>query len=65
MESLCNAYVCGLMNYIEMEYDNIPDNVSEEMHEYFMECFNDGEPVCYPNAAGVFYERFLRQLGNI
>lgn len=60
MQERFSSYVSGLMNYIEMEYDNIPEMVSPDMQEYFLECFNDGQAVCFPNAAGVFWERFLR-----
>ncbi len=60
MDHLCSAYIHGLMSYIELEYDNIPPDVTDEMEAYFVECFNDGRPVCYPNAAGGFWERFLR-----
>lgn len=57
MENLCSAYIGALMTYIELEYDNIPPAVTDEMESYFLECFHDG--VCLPNAAGVFRERFL------
>ena len=65
MENLCNAYISILMNYIEMEYDNIPSQVTDEMYAYFMECFNEGRPACLPNAAGGFWERFLRSSENL
>jgi hypothetical protein len=48
------------MRYIEMEYDKVPEVVSQEMEEYFTDFFEQDPPVCYPNAAGVFYETFLR-----
>lgn len=51
-------YVSLLMNYIEQEYDNIPDYVTPEMEECFRECFEREELI--PNAAGLFYETFLR-----
>lgn len=51
-------YISLLMNYIEQEYDNIPDMVTSEMDEYFLECANRGELI--PNAAGMFHEIFLR-----
>lgn len=51
-------YVSLLMNYIEQEYDNIPEIVTPEMDEYFLECANTGELI--PNAAGMFHEIFLR-----
>lgn len=51
-------YVSLLMGYIEQEYDNIPDSVTDEMDEYFLECANRGELI--PNAAGMFHEIFLR-----
>ena len=57
---MISAYICALMNYIEAEYDNIPECVTPEMEDYFMECFSEGDPVCLPNAAGEFYERFLK-----
>lgn len=60
MEHLCSAYIGSLMTYIEMEYENIPTEVTDEMEAYFLECFNDGKPVCLPNAAGGFWEKFLR-----
>lgn len=65
MEQMCSAYVHGLMSYIEMEYDNIPDEVTEDMARYFIECFNNGESVCLPNAAGGFWERFLRNVESL
>jgi hypothetical protein len=52
------------MQYIEMEYDNIPASVTPEMEEFFHECFESDPPVCYPNAAGLFYETFLRKLST-
>ena len=51
-------YISLLMGYIEQEYDNIPDGVTDEMDEYFLECANRGELI--PNAAGMFHEIFLR-----
>lgn len=60
MKFLCNAYIGALMAYIELEYDNVPSEVTGEMEQYFLECFNDGEVVCLPNAAGVFWERFIK-----
>lgn len=51
-------YVSLLMNYIEQEYDNIPDYVTPEMDEHFRECYQREESI--PNAAGLFYETFLR-----
>ncbi len=54
-----------LMTYIELEYDNIPEVVTDEMEEYFEECFGYGSPVCLPNAAGVFWERFLKTSENL
>ena len=42
-------YVSLLMNYIEQEYDNIPDYVTPEMDEHFRECYEREEPI--PNAA--------------
>lgn len=51
-------YVSLLMNYIEQEYDNIPDSVTPDMEEYFCACAEAGELI--PNAAGMFYETFLR-----
>jgi hypothetical protein len=46
------------MEYIEQEYDNIPEFVTPEMEDYFRECFERKELI--PNAAGVFYETFLK-----
>lgn len=57
MEHLCDAYIGALMTYIQLEYDNIPSEVTDEMESYFLECFEHG--ICLPNAAGVFRERFL------
>ncbi|NDD81461.1 MAG: hypothetical protein EBZ53_02660 [Verrucomicrobia bacterium] len=51
-------YVSLLMNYIEQEYDNIPESVTPEMEEYFLESFNRCDLI--PNAAGMFHEIFLR-----
>lgn len=51
-------YVSLLMNYIEQEYDNIPEHVTQEMEDHFRECWERGESI--PNAAGLFYESFLR-----
>lgn len=51
-------YISLLMNYIEQEYDNIPGMVTSEMEEYFLFCWDRGELI--PNAAGMFYETFLR-----
>lgn len=65
MENLCNAYIIILMNYIEMEYDNIPSQLTDEMEAYFMDCFNEGRPVCLPNAAGGFWERFMQGSENL
>lgn len=65
MENLCSAYINVLMTYIEMEYDNIPSQVTDEMEAYFFECFNEGSPVCLPNAAGGFWERFLKTKENL
>lgn len=65
MEQMCSVYIYGLMEYIELEYDNIPSEVTEEMNEYFVECFNNGQPVCLPNAAGGFWERFLKNPENL
>ena len=64
IEQLRGLYVASLMRYIEMEYDNIPNEVSSDMNEYFNDCFNQDPPTCYPNAAGVFYETFLRPLSH-
>lgn len=52
------TYVGLLMGYLEQEYDNLPDYVSEEMDDHFRECWERGENI--PNAAGLFYEKFLR-----
>lgn len=48
------------MTYIELEYENIPDEVTEEMERYFESCFEEAPPLCLPNAAGGFWERFLK-----
>ena len=65
MEKIRSSYIAMLMTYIELEYDNIPEVVTDEMEEYFEECFGDGFPVCLPNAAGVFWERFLKTSENL
>lgn len=65
MEKIRSAYIGALMAYIEMEYDNIPPEVTEEMESYFMECFERDVPMCLPNAAGVFWERFLKTPENL
>lgn len=52
------SYLGLLMNYIEQEYDNIPGMVTPEMFSFFHECFERQELI--PNAAGLFYENFLR-----
>lgn len=52
------AYIRRLMGYIELEYDNIPEDVTAPMAEHFNECFDEGMNI--PNAAGLFYEKFLR-----
>lgn len=51
-------YISILMGYIEQEYDNIPDFVTPEMEEHFRTCAEREELI--PNAAGMFYETFLR-----
>jgi hypothetical protein len=51
-------YISALMSYIQEEYDNVPEFVTPEMEDYFREC--EADMVCLPNAAGVFYETFLR-----
>lgn len=51
-------YVSLLMKYIEEEYDNIPEYLTPEMDEHFLACYAREEPI--PNAAGLFYENFLR-----
>lgn len=51
-------YVSLLMNYLQEEYDNIPTSFTLEMDEFFRGCFEKNESI--PNAAGMFYETFLR-----
>lgn len=51
-------YIHSLMLYIELEYENVPDQVTEEMAQYFNRCYD--ERVCLPNAAGDFAENFLK-----
>lgn len=51
-------YIHSLMHYIELEYENIPDQVTEEMAMYFNRCFD--MRVCLPNAAGEFADYFLK-----
>ena len=60
METIRDAYIVALMTYIELEYDNIPSEVTPEMESYFNECFSSEPPLCFPNAAGAFWERFLK-----
>jgi hypothetical protein len=52
------SYVRRLMSYIEAEYNNIPDDVTTPMANHFNECYDQN--VNIPNAAGLFYEKFLR-----
>lgn len=51
-------YIHCLMRYIELEYDNIPDSVTEDMAFFFNACFENR--MCLPNAAGEFANRFLK-----
>lgn len=51
-------YVSLLMKYIQQEYDNTPEEFTSEMDEHFRACYERKEPI--PNAAGLFYENFLR-----
>jgi len=51
-------YISLLMNYIEQEYDNVPNSVTPEMENFFRSCSENGELV--PNAAGLFNEIFMR-----
>lgn len=60
MDAIFSAYIGALMTYIQMEYDNLPSQVTDEMEGYFLECFHNDPPVCLPNAAGGFWERFLK-----
>lgn len=60
MEQMHSAYISSLMTYIELEYDNIPEIVTDEMESYFEECWQATPPQCLPNAAGGFWERFLK-----
>jgi len=60
LEQLRSFYISALMTYIELEYDNIPDKVTDEMERYFESCFDEAPPLCLPNAAGGFWERFLK-----
>ena len=60
MDAILSAYIGALMNYISMEYDNLPTEVTDEMESYFVECFEQDPVVCFPNAAGEFYERFMK-----
>jgi len=55
-----SMYISVLMTYIELEYDDIPSCVTEEMYSYFEECWLETPPMCLPNAAGGFWERFIR-----
>jgi hypothetical protein len=64
LEDLRNSYISSLMSYIELEYDNIPDEVTEEMEYYFEECWLETPPLCLPNAAGAFHERFMKGPDN-
>lgn len=58
LEQFRESYIATLMSYIEMEYDNIPSEVTPEMDRFFNDCFDRRS--CYPNAAGLFYDNFLR-----
>lgn len=58
MDAILSAYVGALMTYIQMEYDNLPQQITPEMEEYFVSCFN--YEICLPNAAGGFWEKFLK-----
>lgn len=58
MDAILSAYVGALMTYIQLEYDDLPSEVTQEMDEYFVECFH--QEMCLPNAAGGFWERFLK-----
>lgn len=65
MEKLRSAYIGALMAYIELEYENIPSEVTDEMESYFEDCFLHEPPLCLPNAAGGFWERFLKTPENL
>jgi hypothetical protein len=52
-------YVSGLMTYIEMEWDNIPESITPDMDLFFQAAFLQME--CLPNAAGRFAEMFLKK----
>lgn len=64
IEHFRGLYVSSLMSYIELEYDHIPEVVTPEMEEFFHDCFDRDPPMCYPNAAGLFYETFLRKFSH-
>ena len=64
IEHFRGLYVSSLMSYIEIEYDNTPEIVTPEMEEFFIDCFDHDPPMCYPNAAGLFYETFLRKFSH-
>lgn len=56
-EKMKRMYVSSLMYYIEQEYDNIPEEVNEDMENYFLNCAE--KMICFPNAAGKFARKFL------
>jgi hypothetical protein len=57
VDQMRECYIEALMDYIKMEYsENLPETLSDEMVQYFKECFN--KMTCYPNAAGRFCELY-------
>jgi hypothetical protein len=56
--NVMQMYISALMFYIEQEYEDIPEMVTPEMDEYFLKCFD--EMTCFPNAAGVFVDNFIK-----
>ena len=57
VDQMRECYIEALMDYIKMEYsENLPETLSDEMVQYFKECFNN--MTCYPNAAGRFCELY-------
>lgn len=52
------AKIYNIMTYLEMEYDNLPDDLTPEMIRYFDDAVDKNEAL--PNVAGGFYEKFLK-----
>lgn len=53
------AKIYNIMTYLEMEYDNIPDELTPEMMQFFTASIESNEAL--PNVAGDFYEKFIKK----